>query len=279
LPVVTQPSPTPRTGFPNERCYASCLYDCGRTISGEHYLSRSILRIVKRTRGALYVGGGASPSLFTDRPTSPNKAGANVLCSRHNSALGPLDELAGRLFLAFTALDSVDKLTESRVALFNGHDIERWLIKALCGFLASGEASPLYGRPPRWCAPMPWLDVMYGTATLPEGCGLYINNQIGLTVGAQSGIAITALSSDDGRVAGLEAVLQGVRLVLSLVPSDHVAARLLDGFKYRPNVMQAVSRAGEVSASVLIAWKNRANQLCNICVGSFSPPDEQCLMV
>jgi hypothetical protein len=55
--------------------------------------------------------------------------------------------------------------------LFNGFDIEKWMLKVLCGGIAGG----LWSAVPRgqWTPPDQWLEVLFRNGRFPRLCGLY----------------------------------------------------------------------------------------------------------
>ena len=67
-----------------------------------------------------------------------------ILCRRRNLASSALDAITSRLFeridqFHHELVDAAQK-NENRFFLFNGHDIERWMLKTLCGAVVSGNA-------------------------------------------------------------------------------------------------------------------------------------------
>jgi hypothetical protein len=148
----TRPRP-PATGFANERCYAAPLNDCSKKITGEHTLSHSVLRELSPT-GVIEVNGLLSRPLeqFVSVPISGFTC--NILCDRHNSALSPLDAIGNRFFRSFKTINAElsdkSKKPRSRPYLFNGHDIERYILKALCGDGFAGKMNSKLGRIRGW---------------------------------------------------------------------------------------------------------------------------------
>jgi hypothetical protein len=73
-------------------------HDCSQTISGEHFISETVLSILNpralRISGAAFIPKGETKDL----PLTALRA--NVLCTRHNSAWSPLDTMAGEFFRA-----------------------------------------------------------------------------------------------------------------------------------------------------------------------------------
>jgi hypothetical protein len=128
----------PMTSYSHSKCYAKATRDCSDKISGEHYFSRNILEVMSplgTSEGFTWLNGKTA-AIPMDRLK------ANILCTRHNAALSRLDARAGQFYRELVAVDEILRSgkQESRVGLFNGHDLELWLLKVLCGMMAAGIA-------------------------------------------------------------------------------------------------------------------------------------------
>ncbi|MFQ5853650.1 MAG: SEC-C metal-binding domain-containing protein [Candidatus Binatia bacterium] len=133
VPASTVP-PAPRTHDSLESCYVSPLADCSSKRSREHYISESLLHYLNRNND-LTVSG--LPWVEGEHQVLPPSAvSSRVLCERHNSALSPLDVIAVRLFQAFDEEGAAGS-GQQLLYLFSGHDLERWLLKILCGITCS----------------------------------------------------------------------------------------------------------------------------------------------
>ena len=64
---------------------------------------------------------------------------SNILCKDHNSALSPLDALGKRWMEHLRKVNAdINSVTSPRpitILFVNGHDLERWMLKMLCGLL------------------------------------------------------------------------------------------------------------------------------------------------
>ena len=74
---------------------------------------------------------------------------ANVLGTRHNSALSDLDTTASELFRVLYGYqtapddpDSLARLGSSLIGVFSGPNLERWLLEVLLGGVAAGAFGP-----------------------------------------------------------------------------------------------------------------------------------------
>jgi len=149
--------------------------NCGKVVNLEHFISKSILELIRVVGGSrgLFVDGF---SWQTEPKTLFPKAlaASYILCKRHNEALGPLDRHATRFY---RYLMNVPKLLREpgrkrdHLRMFSGPDLERWMIKALAGLLASGNAV-LNGQKIVTTIPPRWLNVLMGRQNPLPGTGL-----------------------------------------------------------------------------------------------------------
>jgi hypothetical protein len=153
------------------KCYMNDLGSCAGPISGEHIISESVIRILMAD-GDFSVSGLPWLAACEERILPPQSFRANCLCTKHNSALSPLDDAAKYFFASLkTYLESDNG---SRHALVSGRDIERWLLKtakaaAVSKNLARG-GERLSGAFSRDAA---ILDMLNDPKEWPDGAGLY----------------------------------------------------------------------------------------------------------
>jgi nitroreductase len=80
----------------------------------------------------------------TSKAVPINALAANILCTRHNSAMSPLDTMAGKFFAALRRVydDLGNPKTLSRKSqwfLFSGEELELWLVKTAFDLYYSGN--------------------------------------------------------------------------------------------------------------------------------------------
>jgi hypothetical protein len=121
---LTPPRPQTRKSHP--KCLLNCTNDCSDKISGDHIVSQAVLKVINKKE--IFI----STSKFS-RKHSLSSLITNRLCTRHNSALSPIDSEAARLFRAFTAIhESLSGEKEcQKLFLFHGEDLERWMLKTM----------------------------------------------------------------------------------------------------------------------------------------------------
>ncbi len=157
--------PSPVTGYSNPQCYANALSDCDSQISREHYVSQGILRL---KNGALTLFGFPWLPNGKLKKVSAQALTAKILCKRHNTALSGLDYVAIRFF-KFLIGDNRD----TDMLLMNGNEIERWMLKMLCGLAASSNIAFNSQILRSWTPPEQWLRILFGTDNIPSNYGLY----------------------------------------------------------------------------------------------------------
>jgi len=259
--------PLPRTGHARGGCYASPLSDCSSKLSAEHYVSKAILDLLNaptpsgsgkpkdlRVKGLHWIPDGE------ERCIPPDALKAKVLCTRHNSALSGLDAMAAQFFLALDAIDEEFGPREAeaaeRVRVFNGHDVERWLLKMTCGLAASGCVDHGWVKPTDSDIPQEWLHVLFGDTEFGPMQGLYVPVEIGRRYQGTRGIHISVLgrnTDEGGKLAGLGVQVRTYPFVFSMSPrpSD---PRLIQGVRhaFRPDEIE-VTCSGEVR-SIVLTW-------------------------
>ena len=145
-------------------CFLKRYGSCGGKISGEHYISKTVLEAIS-PNGITQIGGLPWQTPQTLQSIGIGSLVSNILCETHNSALSKFDSAAGTFF---RALDSADKRPQELAPLTAvvGPLIERWFLKVVCGLVAGpGFNNRL--------VPEEWKSVLSGTEW-PDGWGLYV---------------------------------------------------------------------------------------------------------
>jgi len=117
--------------------------NCSHTISSEHFISENVLSILNPKSVRISGAAWMPPRQSLDLPLTGLQA--NILCTRHNSALSPLDTMAGKLFRAVDGIyDNLGRGGLSRRSiwqLFSGEELELWLLKTVLGFFHANVLS------------------------------------------------------------------------------------------------------------------------------------------
>jgi len=247
--------PGTKTGYENPRCYASQLKDCSKDISGEHYISHGVLKILS-LEGNLEVNGfpwqksGEWKSIPTAKMTS------NILCARHNAALSPLDNVAIRF------ADTLNQIDESRRTrsenkpekyhLFNGYDLERWMLKTLCGIVFSKNASNNKRRIDSWAPSLDWLKILFENQSLLKNRGLFFSGKIGKEIYKINEFEFTPLTSKSNMIDGGVLKIKYLRFILAMTKVDRYSQPIFKEAIFRPNLF--AFNVGKQKHTLLIWW-------------------------
>lgn len=228
--------PRPKTGFQHPRCYFRQLRDCSKTLTAEHFFTHAILRLLDGD-GQLWITGFPwQPALEERRQFSATNLASKILCSRHNSALSPLDSVATKFFRLLAGEEFRDPLLRcvARFYLFNGHDIERWMLKTLIGCVVSGNALDQCGnRIENWTPSRKWLGLVLGQASFPRKCGMYFNPNLGEKRRDRVCFMGPLEEPRDG-IWGAFFNLAGFEFVLAMRPPLSKRGTILEDYTFRP---------------------------------------------
>jgi hypothetical protein len=246
------------------QCYARALSGCNRVISGEHYVSESILELVENRAGQKSKSVRVTGLSF-QQPGALEMLGisnlvGNILCKTHNSLLSTFDDAGKAMFTAMDAMNdgAVDQSLPRRALRVDGDSLERWMLKTMCGGFYSGafKFSPTM-RLKGVCPSREWLDILFNEADLPPGQGLfYVPRKPGETVTADPFVLkFEPLASRDGEGPGaLRVWFLGFEFALLMANLMPGVPTLFDGTLYRPAGLRVV----ESGTSVRLDWKGGA---------------------
>jgi hypothetical protein len=246
-------------------------------ISGEHTLSDAVLRELSPT-GVIEVSGLGKKG--ADEFVSVPIAGfrSNVLCDRHNSALSPLDAIGHRFFKSFRALNAElrDKTRRprSRSYLFNGHDIERYILKILCGDGFANKMQDAAGRIRNWRPSVQWIRILYGLEPFPAGWGLYLAAALGRDIALdQNSLGVCPVINEKGELCGARFQMFGLEFELLMTVPNRTQERYAENCRYRP--AEVLFDDGRAVHGILFGWdtKGEAGSL-TIAFGVTPNPEE-----
>jgi hypothetical protein len=211
----------PQTGFGHPNCYAQALNDCSTTISGEHWVSETILESVEHGRGRKSRGVRTRNLAFQQRDVRQmfgiGSLKANILCTNHNSRLSPLDCCGKAMFDAMETVhyecETPDASTD--VISVDGDLFERFLLKVMCGGLFSGNlrhsSFSMKGQLP----PLQWLKTLFDGAAFPARHGLYYMPKVDLIVANHDVLDFSPFFSEDLKtVCGIRSWFFGIEFDL-----------------------------------------------------------------
>ena len=183
---------------------------CSPNMSREHYVSQAVLKAIAPNKD-ITIGGLAWQEPNTLQDIGIGSLQSKVLCTAHNSALSPLDAVAGQLTESIIAADKDPARLPEEVEL-DGPSLERWFLKTL---ISASEAGALR------CAPFPEMhrSLLLGGAW-PKDWGLYVRPPTEQTIFSQDLFLETLINPETGAVLAGKFVIAGVEFCLLLGKPD-----------------------------------------------------------
>lgn len=246
----------PATGFSNGRCYATPLNDCSTKITGEHTLSHSVLRELSPTEIIEVNGLPRRPhDEFVSVPISGFTC--NVLCDRHNAALSLLDSVGHRFFKSLRAINAElrdkSKKPRTRPYLFNGHDVERYILKVLCGDGIANKMNSARGPIRGWRPSVQCVRILYGLEHFPAGWGIYLSADMGQPFDLDENVlGVGPVTNDDKELCGARFKILGLEFELLMTRPNPVQQRYGENCRYRHNEVSFSD--GRAIQSILFGW-------------------------
>ena len=221
--------PKPETKHRNRKCILNWTSDCCSKISGDHIVSKSVLRVITEDKITL-----SSSKYSREHSLDSSSLKTKRLCRRHNSALSPIDSQAARFFKAFADINtSLSKNSESqKLYFFHGIDIERWLLKTMLMvyFSKLSNITPEHYRLPAYTFSLFYSD-------LAQPLGLYIptsTNKEGKDFFVTENATSISILTDGDLVSGVTISLGGFNLTLIISGNEENFRRLAMNYTYRP---------------------------------------------
>jgi hypothetical protein len=221
-------------------------------------VSKSVLELVFGDAKEIDRYGGSWIPQGKSQRVSIHNMSAKVLCSRHNEALSDLDGI-GKRFFEFLRSDAV----ENEFLMINGYDLERWMLKVLCDYLASGWGPH---KQVTWTPPERWLQILFGSDNVPNGSGLYLVRGKDIRVFKNEIGVFPAESDTPGVFNGIAFVIGGAHFLFFMgLPRRDIPLNIFkDGWqmRYRPNCLLIITESGQHEAHFgpppwggLVKWK------------------------
>lgn len=263
-----------RTNWGNARCYAAPLRDCSPKISREHFISEGVLRLI----GERITAGGFPWAGGQERTIGINALTAKILCNQHNSTLSGLDEVGIRFFDSLRKPrhpETQERATGvPRLTLFRGEMIELWMLKILCGLIASGNATDENGQRIDVLVPEVWLRILFEHQPMPLGWGLYMPGAVGRSFSGMCANQIRVMN-EGGVLKGLVISLEWMSFALVATnPPIDKSGTLLEHSTYRPGEIVLNSQVGQDILRIFWERPGDERSITVACVPLDRRPDE-----
>jgi len=144
--------------------------------------------------------------------------------------------MAAKFFQFFTAQWSI---RDVEVYLTRGYDLERWLLKMLCGLVMSGNATLDGQRLSNWTPPVEWIDILFGTTDVESPAGLHSIVGNYRVVGATLNVH-PVFKSSTGQPIALAFVVSGIGFLFAMedLPAMRQPSKTGADTRYRPMALQ-----------------------------------------
>ena len=196
-----------------------------------------------------------------DTRVSVRSMTTKTLCATHNSQLSEVDTEGSRFFTDFFKMHNGllgGNLLGDRRWEYDGLLVERWMLKCLCGIVASGQGGIDEKRVGKANPPGRLLNVVFGDESLLWPLGLYVNSPVGETYIPGKELRLTPYfhEEDAGYPAyGLQVEYYRFMFTLCLAdPSGAHADVLPQGALYRPNYFNFTLRPDGHRVEMAMHW-------------------------
>lgn len=245
--------PGDKTNFSMKKCYARDLCDCSEKISKEHYISRSVLEVIKKNDEKIAVRGSAWIPDNDFRILPVESLTAKNLCVRHNNSLSPVDFQTARFFRTLLGYMEDFDATEPKkqMSVFSGHDLERWLLKTAVGIMESGQLKQNGKSIKLFDANL--VKLLYGFYRWPDGGGLYVEQS---AKKFRPGVGFSLHANDSGdNLLGVRFLVHNFafNLIFRGNPENNSKFGV-----YRPRTIIFVDTT--VHKSLEITWRDKNNE-------------------
>lgn len=198
--------PGPNTNFGHAGCYLRDTNNCSPDISREHYISANVLEQIAASEKAVKLSGAPFLAEGETKSLPVQALTAKILCQRHNTALSPLDQEAGRFFEMLTSAmmrkATGPGSTKRKLWLASGTAVELWMLKVACGFYFSGVGASNRNSISDTCSiDMGKVIDAFG-GKWEERAGLYFNGHVGTQFTTAFHMQVQTLS-DGVRMGGI----------------------------------------------------------------------------
>jgi hypothetical protein len=260
-------------GRPLPKCYAHTLGSCGTVMTGEHAVSKSVLKVVGQEITAKGLGWLADGET---RDLRPEAFASNILCNIHNNALSPIDEEGTRFVQTMAQLkeEIARGVRQTVFKIFSGEDIERWLLKVLIGGIASKTFAYLDGKAVTLHQDLPdvarLVDLLFGRTPFAPPVGLYslMPHKREISIHQGRGISMAPILSEAG-VVGLQVTL--IHCFMGFMTQNVGCPNSeYESVVYRPRFFR-FREAGGVIRHIELTWKSGGSHQ-GIHLGAFMRP-------
>jgi hypothetical protein len=184
-------------------------------MSGEHILSKAILELINSTHD-IGISGVAWISEGLEARLAPSALQSNVLCVKHNKDLSTFDAeaLSFFRFLKNTYDDSPDEWQGPNQIVIDGHKLQNWSLKIMCGLLASHQFADRQNKGIGAQIAEDWLERLFRSVPWPQTAGLCIDEKLISAYDPHDWFQGTLMRSESNQPLGFTFQLCGLPMIL-----------------------------------------------------------------
>lgn len=263
IPPLLLP-PAPKTFFSNKNCYLHQTNDCAKKNSSEHYMSKAILETMHNVeiQGAPWLKKGEK------RIVGINSLTANILCSRHNSCLSPLDAEAAKFFKHLLEIYKNNErklvIKKRTLKIISGETIELWMLKSICGLFYSKNAVTTDKKilfHDHHIRENIIQNAFIYHQWQSESCGLYIKAHIGNNINPEHAISVNPLTTEEKTLAGAKFLMAGLEFIILIdTKGINIQEFQREGFIHRPTELLFTTK--NQAHSIALTWLTNENSKC-----------------
>jgi hypothetical protein len=235
--------------YSHPKCYANKTNECDTKVSAEHFISDNILEGLEHNKTVKLTGlPWMEKNSFN--LLSRSSLVSNILCTKHNSDLSIYDTEAGNLYRCFLDFDEDfnNPAPIEEIKTFNGDYIEKWMLKTLCGFIASKQIGK-DGEKHLVKMNDLYVDILFKNKPWPEYWGLYFKLPDNGIIQKYNAIAFQPMTHNDD-VKACEYWISNFKFNFLLGKPDN---QDLWGI-YRINKL--VFSNGKIKKTIILEWGN-----------------------
>lgn len=238
------------SNYSHEKCYARKTANCSTKISREHFISNNILKDLELNGKVKIVGLPWQEKEKFDL-LSRNNLASNILCTTHNEFLSPFDSSIGRLSKTLLKFDEDFNLNNAKedLAIFSGEDLEKWMLKTACAFIASNQITE-NGLKISCELKDIYIDILYNDQPFPDKWGMYFKIPDDKRIQKFHSISFMSMTANS-ELKAAEFLVNNFKFYLVLGTPD----RPSDFGIYRPRGIQLAK--GNIKKRIEICWQDK----------------------